>query len=414
MIFFRLIKDSIKISLNSLLNNKLRTFLSLAGISIGIFCIISVMATIDSLELSIRNNVSSLGNNTIYIQKWPWSFSSDYPWWKYLNRPVPTIEEAEMIRKKSNFAEYVSFAGSTSKLLEYESKSVENASIIIVEEDYNKIRPLEIEKGRYFSSIESKSCSAVIILGWGLANSLFGNIDPIGKEVKLSGRKLKVIGVIKKEGQSIFDDSMDELAVISASYAKNIINLNSDEINPFIAVKANENHSIDELIDELFIIMKSLRRLKPYEEENFSLNQASMINKGLDNIFNIIDIAGIIIGGFSILVGGFGIANIMFVSVKERTKEIGIQKAIGAKSFLILFQFLTESTVLSFIGGLLGLLLVWILLLIASNFTPLDFILSFKNIFIGSMISIIIGIISGYAPARVAAKLDPVKAMNYV
>jgi len=414
VIIFRLIGDSVKFALNSLVINKLRTVLSLLGITIGIFSIISVMTTIDSLERSIRDNVSSLGNNKIYIQKWPWSFGKDYPWWKYMNRPLPSLEEAEKIKQQSVYAESVAFTASTSKTAEYEDKYVENTGVMLVSHDYDQVQEIEIEKGRYFSQLESNNGKNVAIIGAVIAESLFGELNPIDKKIKVSGRKINIIGVCKKEGDDMFNSSMDEVIMIPVNFGKNIFDIESDALNPFITVKAKENVSAEQLVDELTIIMRTIRRLKPMEEDNFALNQASMISKGLDSIFKILDIAGIIIGGFAILVGGFGIANIMFVSVKERTKEIGIQKAIGAKSYLILIQFLTEASVLSLVGGIVGLILVWLLTIVARSMTPLNFALSFGNILTGTLISIFIGVVSGYAPARKAAKLDPVEAMNHV
>lgn len=372
------------------------------------------MTTIDSLERSIRDSVSSLGSNKVYIQKWPWSFGEDYPWWKYMNRPLPTLEEAERIKQKSLYAENVAFIASTSKTVEFEDKYYENASIIIVSHEYEQVENIEIEKGRYFSQLESNNGKNVAIIGSVIAESLFGELNAIEKKIKISGRKLNVIGVSKKQGEDMFSSGMDEAIIIPVNFGKNMFDVESDALNPFITVKAKENISSDQLIDELTIIMRTIRRLKPMEEDDFALNQASMITKGLDSIFNILDIAGLIIGGFAILVGGFGIANIMFVSVKERTHEIGIQKAIGAKSYLILIQFLTEASVLSLLGGIVGLILVWILTLVARSMTPLNFALSFGNILTGTLISIIIGVVSGYAPARKAAGLDPVVAMNQV
>lgn len=414
MIIFRLIGDSVKFALNSLVINKLRTVLSLLGITIGIFSIISVMTTIDSLERSIRESLSSLGSNMIYIQKWPWSFEEDYPWWKYMNRPLPTMEEVERIKQQSIYAESVVFAASTTKTAEYEDKYVENAGIMLVSHEYDQVQSIEIEKGRYFSQLESNNGKNVAVIGAVIAESLFGELSPINKKIKFAGRKVNVIGVCKKQGEDMFNSSMDEYIIVPVNYGKTMFDIKSDALNPYVTVKAKENVSVEQLVDELTIIMRTIRRLEPMEEDNFALNQASMISNGLDSIFKIIDIAGIIIGGFAILVGGFGIANIMFVSVKERTKEIGIQKAIGAKSYLILIQFLTEASVLSLVGGIVGLVLVWILTLVASSLTPLSFALSIGNIVTGTLISIVIGVVSGYAPARKAASLDPVAAMNFV
>jgi len=372
------------------------------------------MTTIDSLERSIRDNVSSLGNNTVYIMKWPWTFGKDYPWWKYINRPLPKLSEAEQIAEQSMYADQVAFAASTMKTVEFENKSVANTGIMMVSHNYDKIREFNIEKGRYFSQMESNNGRNVAVIGPVLAESLFGNADPLNQNIKLNGRKVSIIGVFKKEGEDMFNNSMDEMVLIPVNFGKTMFDIESDALDPFITVSAKENISQEQLKDELTMLMRNIRRLKPVEEDDFALNQASMISKGLDSIFDIMDIAGIIIGGFAILVGGFGIANIMFVTVKERTKQIGIQKAIGAKSYLIMIQFLTEASVLSLVGGLIGLLLVWILTLIASSLTPMDFALSIGNIVSGTLISIGIGIVSGYAPARQAAKMDPVIAMNHV
>ncbi|HQB22549.1 MAG: ABC transporter permease [Bacteroidales bacterium] len=412
MIFFRLILDSIKFSFSSLINNKLRTFLSLLGITIGIFSIISVMATIDSLERGIKNNIGQLGSNTVYIQKWPWIFEADFPWWKYINRPSPKLSELTQIRELSTCADKIAFAASTLQTIEYENKSLDDAGVVLSTHDYMQINFMNIEKGRYFSQMESHTGQNVAILGAQCAESLFENTDPIGKQIKLNGKKLTVIGVFEKQGENMFSSGSDELVLIPINFGKTIFDIENDDLNPFIIVSAKEGITSGELIDELTIIMRTIRKLKPLEEDNFSLNQASMITKSLDKIFKILDLAGIIIGGFAILVGGFGIANIMLVSVKERTKEIGILKAIGAKSYLILIQFLTEATALSLVGGILGLILVWLLTAVARSLTPLDLALSFGNIMSGTLISICVGIVSGFAPARKAAKLDPIKAIN--
>ncbi|MDD2636173.1 MAG: ABC transporter permease [Bacteroidales bacterium] len=414
MIFLRLIADSIKFAFSSLINNKLRTFLSLLGVTIGIFSIISVMTTIDSLERTIRDNVSSLGNNTIYIQKWPWSFGSDYPWWKYVQRPLPKIDEAQLVKDRSVFADNVAFVASTSKTVKYDKFAVENTGIMFASHEYGDIRDFNIDKGRYFSEQESYTGKNVAIIGSFVAKELYQGAEPIGKTIEITGSKLNVIGVFKKEGEDMFNNGMDMMVLAPINYGKTIFDVEADALNPFITVSAKENVPVDQLIDELSIIMRTIRRLKPMEEDDFAINQASMITKGLDSIFGIIDIAGWIIGGFAILVGGFGIANIMFVSVKERTRQIGIQKAIGAKSYLILTQFLTEAVVLSLVGGIIGLVLVWMLTLLVSGMTPLTFALSFQNIVSGTTISVVIGIISGFAPARKAANLDPVTAMNHV
>ncbi|MBN1252928.1 MAG: ABC transporter permease [Bacteroidales bacterium] len=411
MIILYLLKESFLFALNSLVTNKLRTLLSLLGITIGIFAIITVFTVIDSLENSIRTSISKLGDNVIYVQKWPWAMGGDYPWWKYLNRPVPKLEEAGKIMKKSQLAKDAAFMIFAEKNIQFEDNYADNINIVGASHEYENIRSFELTEGRYFSLFESNNGKNFALIGSEIAKDLFPNINPIGKTIKMSGKKLKVIGVFKKEGSDLFGMNMDNQILIPINYAKSIFDLRNERLGPLIMIKANEGVSSNELIDELTGIMRSIRRLKPTEDDNFALNQSSLISQGFDSLFKIIDITGIIIGGFSILVGGFGIANIMFVSVKEQTKLIGIQKALGAKNYFILLQFLYESIILSLIGGVLGLLIIFIGTQIISSVFEMDFSLSLWNVSLGLIISISIGIISGIIPAYKAAKLNPVEAI---
>ncbi len=411
MIFIYLLKESLIFALNSLVLNKLRTFLSLLGITIGIFAIITVFTVIDSLENSIRNSIATLGSNTVYVQKWPWAMGGDYPWWKYLSRPVPKLSESEEIMRRSNLAKGASFIIVSQKTVQYQDNYANNIQIFGAEHDYENIRNFEISNGRYFSLFESNNGKNKAILGSEISRKLFRDQDPVGKEIKIQGRKILVVGVFKKEGSDLFGTNMDDNILIPINFAKTLVDLRNERLGPQIWVKAKDGVSSDELIDELMGIMRSIRRLKPSEDDNFALNQSSLISQGFDSLFVIIDIAGIIIGGFSILVGGFGIANIMFVSVKEQTKLIGIQKALGAKNYFILLQFLYESIILALIGGILGLLLIFILTLIISAAAEMEFSMTAWNVSLGLIISISIGIISGIVPAYQAARLNPVEAI---
>lgn len=405
--------ESFLFAFNSLIMNKLRTFLSLLGITIGIFAIISVFTVIDSLENSVRNSIESLGNNMVYVQKWPWTFGADYPWWKYLNRPIPKIDEAEEIKRRSKLAEAVTFAVGTKKTVQYKNNSIEGITIFAATQSYENIRVFEIEHGRYFSPMESANGKNKAVIGSEIAKQLFRGINPVGKEIKLMGRKLTVIGVFKKEGSDLFENSTDEEVHIPINFARTILDIRNERLNPLIMVKAKAQISNDDLIDELTGIMRSIRRLKPSVEDNFALNRSSLLSDGFAGMFVVINVAGLIIGGFSIIVGGFGIANIMFVSVKEQTRLIGIQKALGAKRFFILLQFLYESIMLSLMGGILGLLLVFTLMTIASMAADMDFGLSLSNVILGLSISVSIGIISGFVPAYSAARLNAVDAINH-
>ncbi len=413
MLFLRLIGESFLFAFHSLVDNKTRTFLSLLGISIGIFAIISVFTVIDALENKVRNSVKSLGENVIYIQKWSWEFGSDYPWWKYANRPLPKYSEMEEIRRSLNNANAVAFAvSSNNKTIKYQNFSAEGTTITGASYDYNKIKSFELREGRYFSPSESNNGRSCAIIGAVIADNLFPSTSPLGKDITILGRKVGIIGVFEKEGESIIGNSIDNEVLIPINYARNLIDIRSEKAQPFIMVQGKAGVTNMELKDELRGVMRSIRSLKPIEEDNFSLNEASLLSSRLDSLFSLIGTAGWIIGGFSIMVGGFGIANIMFVSVKERTNIIGIQKSLGAKNYFILFQFLIESVILSLIGGGIGLLVIFIGTIISNLAFDFGILLSSENILLGLTVSGITGVLSGFIPAYKASKMDPVEAIR--
>ena len=399
-------------SLDSLRSNKMRTFLSLLGITIGIFAIITVFTITDSLERNIRSNIASLGENVVFVQKWPWAFGGDYPWWKYMNRPVVTIKEADELKRRLQLAEAVCFNATAGKTVRYKDNSVENAEIVMTGKEYEKVRTFEISDGRYLSDNEQTSGRNVCVIGSNIAENLFYGEDPIGKQVMVGNQKLSVIGVFAKEGSSIVGNSTDDQLVCPVNFARNIVDMRNERLNPNILVKAKEGISNDELKGELTGVMRSVRRLHPREEDSFALNETNLLTQGFDGLFVIIALAGWIIGGFSILVGGFGIANIMFVSVKERTPQIGIQKALGARNSFILIEFLSESILLSLSGGLLGLLIIFAGAWATSQVIDFDIALRWNNVALGLGISFVIGLLSGLFPSMMAARLDPVEAMR--
>jgi putative ABC transport system permease protein len=415
MVIIRLVWESLIMAIQSVIVNRLRAMLSLLGITIGIFAIIAVFTIVDSLESNIRESVNSLGSDVIYIEKWPWGpdESGEFPWWKYMNRPLPTIDELEFIKQKSHYASYVCFVSAVGRRIEYKNNNVEGGTVFGVSDGFKDIRSFEVEQGRYFSPIESKSGRNVAVIGSKIANDLFQGENPIGKNIDLMGRKVMVIGVLKKEGKGTFDAFiMDEVAILPLTYYRGFVDIESDMAGPMIWVQAKRSVGVEELTFEVTQLLRSYRRLQPSEEDNFALNQTSIINNQLDQLFGVLKIAGFFIGIFSIIVGGFGIANIMFVSVKERTHIIGIQKALGAKQYFILFQFLFESVMLSVAGGIVGLLIVFIGASIISMSGSFTVSLTWDNIILGISISSIIGLVSGIFPAWQGARMDPVVAIN--
>jgi len=401
-----------KILIDSIFVHKGRTFLTLLGISIGIFCVISVFSVVDSLRKNIESSINELGQNVLSIDKWPWAFGGDYPWWDYWKRPIPSLSEMEELQKISITAECVIFNASTQTKISKSNISLPNIYVLGTSSQYPDVMRFDIQEGRFITESEFHSGTTIAVIGTEIANAL--DLKNIEKEkIKIFGQNVQVVGVFKQEGINNMGGSHDNIVLIPIKFYQKFVDIKSENNNHTSNLyKVKPNISNEQAIDEITAIMRSLRGLKPQVENNFSINETSMISQGLDSLFSIISITVWIIGSFSLLVGGFGIANIMFVSVRERTRIIGIQKAIGAKKSTILIQFLIEAVSLSIFGGLLGLLIVYILFLIISLTTSFPLFISFQNILLAMLISISIGILSGITPAWIAARLDPVEAIR--
>ncbi|MFW5974704.1 MAG: ABC transporter permease [Bacteroidota bacterium] len=412
MIYLKLFRESYLFALQSIITNKIRTFLTLLGITIGIFAVISVFTVFDSLERQIRSSIEELGQKVLFIQKWPWAMGhSDYPWWKYMNRPQPAIDELETILAQSQTVANASYMTGINRTAEKGSVALNNSVILGVSFEYDRVMAFDIVRGRYFTQNEMQGGASVGLIGSKVKETLFGDMEATGKTIKVGGRKLRVIGVLKEEGDDAFGESHDWRVVVPVYFLKQIADL--ENVNTNIVVKAKENVSIDEMRDEIKGIMRSARSLRPGAEDNFAINETSLLTQGFDAFFGIVSMIGWIIGGFSLLVGGFGIANIMFVSVKERTNQIGIQKSLGAKNYFILLQFLFEAIFLSLIGGLLGLLIVLAGVLIVNNL-DIGFTLQLTagNILLAISVSGIIGLVAGLVPSWQASRLNPVEAIR--
>ena len=414
MLFTRLIFESLRFAWNALLVNPLRTILSLLGVTIGIFAIIGVFTIVDSLENSIKGSLSFLGDKVIYVAKWPWVFDGPYPWWKYMRRPQATYGEFKYLETNlKNRTGITVFANKSRVVAKYKSSSKGQIELYGVSYGYSDVMETPIDQGRYFSVDEVEMGRNVAILGYNVAQGLFGDRDAIGKEISIKGLKFIVIGVMKKQGENLIDaPSNDDYCIIPyGEFIKLYYTGIRSGLESIIAVKGfEEDVGLITLENEIRGRMRSVRGLRPREEDNFALNRPESIANAISGVFDVLGIAGWVIGSFSILVGGFGIANIMFVSVRERTHIIGIQKSMGAKNYFVLFQFLFEAIFLSMIGGLAGLCLVY-----AITFLPtgsLHLALSVKNIVLGIGVSTIIGMIAGIVPAAVAARLDPVVAIR--
>ncbi len=413
LIYLRLLKESFNFAISALRNNKLRTFLSLLGVTIGIFSIIAVLAAVDSLQREIKGSLSSLDNSTIILMRFSFG-PSEIPRWKREQFPDMSYDEYQFLNRNLPNTEAASFSMNVPReSIKFEEKTTANVEIAAVTHEYLQIEDLQISQGRFFNESESASGSPVIVLGHEIAQNLFGDSNPLRKEVRLYGRKFSVIGVLEKEGAGLFGNSKDASVWLPVNVVRRVYGDNNKSTFPQIILKPDDGVDNAEYMAVLTQQLRNYRALKPDEVDNFFVNQLQGFADLIDNITGQMNFIGLIISGFSLLVGGFGIANIMFVSVKERTSLIGIQKSLGAKNKFILFQFLFEAVILAVIGGLIGLFLVWVVSLIASQFTgDFEFILSPWNMFIGTAVSAVIGLISGIIPAISASKLDPVEAIR--
>ena len=414
ILYFRLLKESFGFAMNALRNNKLRTMLSLLGVTIGIFSIIAVLAAVDSLDKKIKADLDTLDKNTMYVKSQPFG-PSEVPYWKREQFPEVNYEEFQYLKNNLNNVEnlcyqYFMFSRESIK---YESKTVSDLNVVPVTYEFADIQRMEINNGRFFTESESNAASGVIVLGYTIADGLFGDIDPIGKSVRIYGKNVKVIGVTKKKGQSMgLGDSDDDSVFLPVNFLRRLFGDNGKNFLPVIVIKPEKEADVDAVKGEITQKIRNYRGVKQGEIDNFFIDVLSGFTDMIDGFIGSLKVGGWIISGFSLLVGGFGIANIMFVSVKERTNLIGIQKSLGAKNKFILFQFLFEAIILCVIGGMIGLFLVWIIAMILSSVLDFEFVLGLGNIILGTGLAAVIGLISGILPAISASQLDPVEAIR--
>lgn len=409
-----IITSSFIMALQELWKNKLRTFLSLFGITIGIFCIIGVLAVVNSLEHNIKNEIQSLGTNTIYVDKWDYTAGGgpDYPWWRYVNRPVPKYTEMGQIKERTPSAKYAAFNINVTDNVEYKGSVLSNVKLYGVSEDFEDIQPFDIQYGRYPAESEFDRGSNIIVAGYEIAEKLFGSPElAVDKEVTLRGKKAMILGVIKKQGKQMIGGwDFDQSVIIPYKFARTMMNeLRSD---PVIMVQGQDNLNSKALKDELTATMRAVHKLSPTKDDDFALNDINDLSESISSAFVGLNIGGAIIGAISLIVGLFGVANIMFVTVRERTGQIGLKKAVGAKKRVILTEFLLESAFLCIVGGLIGLLLVFILTQILSNVLDFPIFISISNMVWTFIICVSVGVIAGIIPAYKASRMDPVVAIR--
>ncbi len=407
-------------SVSAIRQNKLRSVLSVLGITIGIYCIVAVYALVHSLEININQQFTKYGTNVLFVQKWPWDeFGGNYPWWKYLSRPVSAPQEAQFLESKlsKERAANVAYNFDRDEKVSASGVTLDGTKVVCISHGFMAIQDLSVEDGRLFTLEESNTGQPVAILGSTIAQQLFGGGRGVGSTIRIGNRVCRVIGVCAAEGTSIINNSRDERVFVPLKLGLGMYSYREND-NAQVMIQANEGVNLDDLAVDVTQLMRQYRKLKPGKDPNFAVNKMTMITDAVSELFKQIKNIGFVIGGFAMIVGCFGVANIMFVSVKERTKEIGIQKALGAPHVFIQFQFLLEAIWLCIIGGIIGMFFVWLTFLglnaalqqtMGEGFA---LVLSASDAQLGVWVSALVGVVAGFIPATQAARLNPVEAMR--
>ncbi len=411
--FARIFSNSIGQAFSELRANKLRSALSLLGITIGIFCIVAVLTVLESMQNNIRKEVASLGSDVLYVGRWPWTDDNGvYKWWEFMNRPSMTLAEFRAVKEGTSSVAAVALVfGSSISSLHRGAEQVEGGAAYGVTSGFDQLQSIEVAQGRYLTASEIDGGVSAMVIGRKIYEALFpGNTAAIDEVLPFNGKRYHIVGVLKKEGQNAAGFDFDNAVIYP--YLSTTLDVRSLNYDPLLIIKAREGASVSDMEIEVSGALRRARKVPPGQPDNFSINQLKQISEKLNSLFGVINGVGWLIGGFSLIVGLFGIANIMFVTVKERTRFIGLKKAVGAQSIEILTEFLTEAVVLCLLGGIAGLMLVWVLALVMTKVADFPVALSLKNIFIGFGVSTLVGLLAGFVPARRAARMNPVVAIR--
>lgn len=403
------LKEGLLIAWRAIKANKIRATLTMLGIFIGVTAVVLMSTAIKGIDNSFQRGISALGSDVLYISKFPW-FSNE-EWWRIRNRKNITMEDFYKFKDMAKLPEAVAPVTNSRQTIKYGERKVEGIFLNGSTSDYVKTTNFTFDQGRFYSEIESNASRNVAVIGSEINKKLFPRNDALDKTIKIGGINYKIVGVLSEQGSTVLGpfNPDNQVFIPIGTIFKNFVSQHFNSVT--INVRAKSPMLVEDTKQEAIGIMRKIRGLAYNEENDFAVNQQEALQEQYNSIVGVIQIAGLFITGLSLFVGAVGIMNIMFVSVKERTKEIGIRKAIGAKRRTILMQFLLESSIICLMGGAIGLIAAILLSLMLNQFFPTS--IQYSVVFIAIFISLLTGIVSGLAPAYTAAKMDPVDALRY-
>ncbi len=402
--------ESFKMALSAIKENKTRGILTTLGIIIGILAVITTMTVANGLGNKFKESISAVGSDVLYVSRMPWVITGNF--FEYRNRPNLTFKQGEKLERRLKSSRGVNPSTSTGKNVKYRSNVLEGIPIIGTTEDQIVVSTSMPDFGRFLTSVDVQNKKFVCVIGTEIQDHLFKDIDPINKKMKIGRYNFRVVGIMEKQGSSGFfgGPNFDRQIFVPISTFMKAFGSRNRQFD--IAVKAPSQESMQDFRYEIIGEMRKIRKLKPTEEDNFSINSMDTLMKAYNNVMGVVILIGLVVTSISLFVGGIGVMNIMFVSVTERTREIGIRKALGATRRVILSQFLFEASVICLTGGLLGLIVSFGVTSLINKFV-LPAAVSMPIAIIALLISILVGVLSGIIPAFRASRLNPIDALMY-
>jgi putative ABC transport system permease protein len=407
MNFWNELREGLTISTSALRANKLRSGLTTLGIVVGIVTVTLMGTAIEGLDKAFKQSVSVLGSDVIYIARGGWFVNSYEAWLKVEKRKPITLEQVRQLESQLNMAQAVAPVAESRQPIRYKNRNSGSVFVLGSTDRLQAVNAVGVGVGRFFTESESEGGRPVIVIGTEVATNLFKQEIPLGKSVYLGGKKFEVIGILEAQGKFMGQFSLDNVVMVPIKHFLGNFRRFPDYQ---IRVKAANPENTEELVEETRAILRKIRRVRPGDEDDFAINRQEELLNTFAKVGGTIASAGLFITGLSLFVGGIGIMNIMFVSVAERTREIGVRKAIGAKRRTILIQFLTEAALICLFGGFIGIAIAWPTTFAISQFLPAT--MSFKIIGIAILVSLVTGVVSGFFPAWRAARMNPVDALR--